>query len=303
MQYIEPVGAQGPANAYGHDYVDKNAGAGIAGSFLAADVPEHTMLELVALIQKSGLTPSGSDLMQALKAVRSQRLNYVATVSGTANALTATLDPAVTSYSSIEGMPLKLKCAAANSGPVTLSLNGLAALKVLNPDGSELYAGELAANRVVEVFCITSAFVIRNPFVFFQRQTPKGARLTSAFTPGVAFSDIPTLNTDLLVQSVSVTGATYLDVTGTCGFRNTTASSCNTTVQIKLFRTSPLALIGEAQFQGCISINNLQIPATSFGTFQNLDPAVTYSVQLIARKQQAVGPIEVSDPCVTVSSD
>jgi hypothetical protein len=84
MQYIEPVGAQGPANAFGHDYVDKNAGAGIAGSFLAADVPEHLQIEILNAIAAAGLTPNGSDLTQLAAALgRRVKNTIIQQVAGT----------------------------------------------------------------------------------------------------------------------------------------------------------------------------------------------------------------------------
>lgn len=150
MQYIQPIGPQGPANAYGNDYVDKNAGAGIAGSFLAADAPEHTMLEIVGLIAKAGWTPSAADLLQMTRAVRSQRLNAVTAPGGSANAVTATLDPAPANLAEINLTPFRLLIATPNTAvDPTIAIGGLAAKTVCRLDGSQAKIGDLRG--VVEV--------------------------------------------------------------------------------------------------------------------------------------------------------
>ena len=163
MQYIQPIGPQGPANAFGNDYVDKNAGAGIAGSFLAADMPEHVQIEILNVIAKSGWTPSAADLLQMTKAIRSQRLNYVLTVGGTANALTATLDPVPANRAEMIASPITLKIAATNTAAATLNL-GYGAVAIKRPNGADIVAGDLLAAQLVTVrddgtnFVIVSAF-------------------------------------------------------------------------------------------------------------------------------------------------
>lgn len=149
MQYIEPVGAQGPANAFGHDYVDKNAGLGIAGSFLSGDVPEHVQIEILNVIAKSGLTPSGADLSQLAKAIRSQRMNFVATVGGTANAITLALDPAIAAYAELPATPVTFVATGNNTGNVTLNINGVGAIPLRYSNGRELTPGEIFIGRFV----------------------------------------------------------------------------------------------------------------------------------------------------------
>lgn len=86
-----------------------------------------------------------------LMGYRSQRLNYIPVVGGTANALTATLDPAPASYSDLTGTPFMIKIALTNTGAATLNLNGLGAVAIGRSDNSALQAGDLLATRTVEL--------------------------------------------------------------------------------------------------------------------------------------------------------
>ena len=134
MQYIQPIGPQGPANAFGNDYVDKNAGAGIGGSFLAADMPEHVQIEILNVIAKSGLTPAAA-LTQLAQAIRSQAMNY-RQAGGTENALSITLDPAPTTWAALIGVPLFVRFVAMNTGPATLAVTGLPGNQTIRLRGS-----------------------------------------------------------------------------------------------------------------------------------------------------------------------
>lgn len=74
-------------------------------------------------------------------------INYVL-LSGT-NTYTGTLNPALTAY--VSNMRVLAKVPNANTGAVTINLNGLGAKSVKHPDGSALTAGWLPANCLIEV--------------------------------------------------------------------------------------------------------------------------------------------------------
>lgn len=94
-------------------------------------------------------------------AIRRQDLNYVGTVGGSANALTANLDPAPVSNTALTTTPLRLQIGAAtNTGPATLALNGLAALPILTMRGQQLGRGDLPAGAVVSVISTGTAYVL-----------------------------------------------------------------------------------------------------------------------------------------------
>lgn len=158
MQYIQPIGPQGSGNGFGNGYVDKDAGAGIAGSFLSGKVPEHLQLELLNLIAKSGLVPNEIDLTQVAAAVRSQWLNYVLT-AGTANALTATLNPPVTTHAQTGRMMLRLVPQQPNTAAATFNA-GPGDLPILRMDGSPIQRGDLQPFRPNTVVGNGSAWIL-----------------------------------------------------------------------------------------------------------------------------------------------
>lgn len=89
-------------------------------------------------------------LLDAFEAAyRKQATNYVPTVGGTANALTAMLDPVPASYASLTGTPFLVKIATTNTGAATINLNGLGAATIGRPDNTALQAGDLQAGRTV----------------------------------------------------------------------------------------------------------------------------------------------------------
>lgn len=113
------------------------------GTEWRAAVLNYIIDNLRSLGRKSGLTVSNLDVDMLTRAVR-KGYRYLATVGGTANAITATLDPAITTYTEIVGAQIDLLIATPNTSPtVTLNLNGQGAVPVLRIDGSPLSPGDL----------------------------------------------------------------------------------------------------------------------------------------------------------------
>lgn len=85
-------------------------------------------------------------------------------VGGTGNALTATLDPPLaTPNVLVNGMKFTLTCAAANTGGVTLSINGETARQVVDAEGVALVAGALKPGlRILLEFVTGSGFRVLN---------------------------------------------------------------------------------------------------------------------------------------------
>lgn len=102
-------------------------------------------------ISNSGITPDDANADQLSVAIRSQSLNYVAAVGGTANALTVTLTPAPASLSALVGVPIRLKIATTNTAAGTLSVNGLTATSITRPSGVTLQSGDLLSGGIVTV--------------------------------------------------------------------------------------------------------------------------------------------------------
>ncbi len=76
--------------------------------------------------------------------VQANGFNYAGAAGGTANALTASINPAPTAYT--DDLVVVVRTTAANTAGVTLAVNGLAATAVVGQAHSALQGGELVAN-------------------------------------------------------------------------------------------------------------------------------------------------------------
>lgn len=129
----------------------KDTVAGAAGTVVTATHMNASQEEMLGLIEKSGLAPSGADLAQLTKATRSQRLNYIATVSGTASAIGVSLDPAPASWAELTGTPLRLLMPWAATGAATFSVVGLAGSRTLvAAGGAQILGQQWLAGQIVE---------------------------------------------------------------------------------------------------------------------------------------------------------
>jgi len=106
--------------------------------------------QIAEVISSSGVTPDDTDLEQLARSLRQQAMNYVATVGGTANALTTALNPVVTNNSQTIGMPLRIKIAADNTGAATLNV-GAGALPIQAYGGAPLGARDLRSGLIVNL--------------------------------------------------------------------------------------------------------------------------------------------------------
>lgn len=81
-----------------------------------------------------------------------------AEAGGTANALTATLNPKPLALTA--GMVIQLKISATNTGGATLNLNGFGAKPIFNVQGQVLAAADLMAGSIIQLVYNGSAFVM-----------------------------------------------------------------------------------------------------------------------------------------------
>lgn len=96
------------------------------------------------------------------RALQIDKYAYAAN-TGTANALVATFIPAPVSLAAITGAPLRILVSAANTGAMTLAVNGLAATAITWPGGTAIASGEVAAS-IIEVIYDGTAFRLYGPF-------------------------------------------------------------------------------------------------------------------------------------------
>lgn len=107
-----------------------------------------------------GLT-SGGIIIPNVHSVRQNKYGYV-TAGGTADAITATLSPSITSY--VSGLSIKLKATANNTGAATLQLNGISGPKSIKKRSggtlANLAAGDIINGGVYELIYDGTQFQI-----------------------------------------------------------------------------------------------------------------------------------------------
>lgn len=79
-------------------------------------------------------------------------INKYAVDSGSVNALVVTLAPVPVSLASLTGVPINIKVAATNTSVTpNVTINGFAALTIINPDGSALRKSQFIANSIITI--------------------------------------------------------------------------------------------------------------------------------------------------------
>ena len=128
----------------------QNALLGIPGTEVTDDWLNGAQEEIMAVIEKTGQVPTGDRLTQLLEGIRSQVLNF-GTDTGTADAMTVTLDPVLLAYQA--GFEIRvLKAGAGNTAAdPTINISGLGAKAVKRRDGTAVEAGDLPANALIDL--------------------------------------------------------------------------------------------------------------------------------------------------------
>jgi len=80
--------------------------------------------------------------------------------TGAVNAMAATVTPVPSQY--IPGMGVRIKAANTNTGATTISLNGLAAVAVVQSNGAALTAGSITAGQICDLIFDGSHFQLAN---------------------------------------------------------------------------------------------------------------------------------------------
>lgn len=145
MKFVPPYGREAEGDSA--QYVNGDPSIGRQGSIPPANAFEHPMREIVAVISKSVMTPTDTDLIQMTKAVRSQRLNYCED-TGSANMLSAAFDPPLSDYTL--GFIIRVHVRNTNNGPCTIDA-GAGRVPVIRPNGAALAANDLNAGQVAEL--------------------------------------------------------------------------------------------------------------------------------------------------------
>ncbi|SHG92374.1 hypothetical protein [Bradyrhizobium erythrophlei] len=88
---------------------------------------------------------------------------YAADSSGVANSIVVAPNPALTALTA--GNELMVKLANTNTGATTITVNSLAAVSVVNPNGSALTAGQIVAGEMLWLLYDGTHFQVCNPSV------------------------------------------------------------------------------------------------------------------------------------------
>lgn len=132
--------------------------------------------------------------------------------------------------------------------------------------------------------------------------TPKGAQQARAFTPNVVFPDFPGPSGNFkTVQSVTVVGATYLDISGYVAFRSVSSegNDCRGRFRVSSSGASPII----TDFLGCRVGLNLQIPTPLRATIKGLNPNLAYLVELIVDRETGADAVAIYDPLISILHD
>ncbi len=127
----------------------KDTVGGVPGTVVTATHMNATQEEMLAAIEEAGEVPDPNDLKQIVKVIRGGRLNW-RNAGGTANALTVALAPQLLAY--VAGLPLRIMTGGnANTGAMTLNVDGLGAKAIIRRSGAAMAAGDIPASSLLEV--------------------------------------------------------------------------------------------------------------------------------------------------------
>lgn len=170
---------------------------------------------------------TGTDSNQAapLSQLQSGSYTYAVDTSGTANTITATFSPAISSF--VDGQVVRVKMALTNTGAATL--NGVA----VQSNGSALTGGELVAGQIYNF--VYSASVTAFQLVIAPTQSQ------SAWNTGTSISEsiISPLKLDTKIKTLTIgNGQTWQDVSASRASGVTYTNSTGRTIAISVQGTN-----------------------------------------------------------------
>jgi len=193
MKYEQPYGITDTDASY----INGNPLTGQKGSIPPAAAIENPQREIVAVIDSSDFTPTDNDLMQLLRSVRRQRLNF-AIDTGAQNSLVVTLDPPLEDYH--QGFPLRVLAAYDNTGATQINVNGLGLRNIKRSDGSALQSGDIKAGMIANLVDTGTVYQLQNPLV----GTASSSNIYQTDIPYIADTSV-TPNTITAVYSPAIT--------------------------------------------------------------------------------------------------
>ena len=117
------------------------------------------------------------------------------------------------------------------------------------------------------------------------------------FTSGIVLSDCPNVGEAYVVQSLTLTNVKTIDVSGSLAASNkSTTNHVNFTVFFRVNNgVSAARYLGTILPATVLTNGYLQVPTSIDEEFYDLDPSLTYTIELCIAKQQPTGPLVVQD--------
>jgi hypothetical protein len=141
-------------------FIDCSSPTARDGTELRAALLNAFIAQFREIRRANGRPEDNADSM-AMRAIRSQRANFVsaAGVAGTANAVTLTFDPAFASIADLLATPIRFLVEQNSTAAVTISVDGLAAQSLVFLDGTAVGNGGLVTGRLIEIMHDGARFV------------------------------------------------------------------------------------------------------------------------------------------------
>lgn len=176
-------------------WVDANPSQGILGTLVTA-----AWLRLTGNHRHTGIDEDGNCPLDFY------------TAGGTANALTITCNPPLTQL--IPGMPIYIKAASANTGAVTLNVDGLGTKSITKAGGIALDAGDILAGQIIEVAYDGTNFQLLSAYSLLDYATSTGSANAYVLTLAPALPALVAGRMLTFKANFANTGAATLNVNG-----------------------------------------------------------------------------------------
>lgn len=129
-------------------FTNGNAVAGIPATDLEEGWFDHVQEELAGIVEGAGIALDAGNRSQVSAALRSGA-NIYAPDAGIANICALSYVPAITVLNN--GMVLRFKAAASNTGPTSISIDALGSNPIKGLNNSDLQGGEIVAGRLCSI--------------------------------------------------------------------------------------------------------------------------------------------------------
>lgn len=185
---------------------------------------------------------------------------------------------------------------ATNTTTATANVAAIGAKAILRYDGSALSANNLIVGRPVEMIYSPTANSGAGAWLLQPWCLPSiaAAHKATAFTQN-ALSDITGIFTDNIAQTLSISGANYIDcqLAANC-VNNSAVAAVPITINARLYSGATLIDSGDLHLGSYVAPNS-GAGMSIRQIWQGLNPATTYTVKLAVQKGASATPCPVQD--------